>query len=177
MRTKLLIASAGAALLGLAAPAFAQPATEPTMTGPTYNTGGPGMTNQSNPAGRPASGYGQPPAKARLKPADGATALAPATSRSTTGPQFTTSGPGETNTTRTLTAPSGQHYPGPNPRTAANSKRETARSGVATAPSVSRPQYNTAGPGETAAARPATPPAGTDYYSNGQNTGSGNGGR
>lgn len=157
MRSKLLIASAGAAFLGLSAPAFAQPATEPTHTGPDYNTSGPGRTNESNPQGASLSGHGTPPAGSRTTPGDRASSHQPATVPSTTGPNYNTADPAATNQTRTRTSPAGQNYPGPNQESATRSRRSPSANTTATSPSVSSPQYNTQGPADTNQTRPASP--------------------
>jgi hypothetical protein len=166
MRRKILIASAGATFLGLIAPVFAQPATEPTHTGPDYNTSGPGRTNQSNPQGAPLSGYGTPPAGSRTTPGDRATSQQPATVPSTTGPNYNTGDPAATNQTRTRTSPSGRNYPGPNQQSAAKSGKGPSANTTATSPSVSRPQYNTQGPADTNQTRPMHPAPGTNDNGN-----------
>lgn len=164
MRTSLAIASAGAVFLGMIAPVFAQPATTPTQTGPGFNTSGPAGTNTSNPSGHPLSGNGPPPAYARTHPGDSASSQAPATTTTTTGPGFNTGPAGQVNAERTRTEPSGQLYPGPNQKTAEQSRHGVSADTTGTAPSLSHPQYNTSEPGAVNAGRPGNPPPAANYY-------------
>jgi hypothetical protein len=86
MRSKLAIAFGGVVFIGMIAPVFAQPATQPTQTGPTYNTMPEASTNSANPGGQPASGLGSGPASSRLQPGDSSTAQPSANAPTNIGP-------------------------------------------------------------------------------------------